>query len=408
MQMGMETSQSFRGWHVLGASFITAMLMAGATFYSFQHFVTPIEAEFGLGRDQVNIGMMVFLLSSAIWAAIVGKTITRINPRKLAFTGIAAFALGFIALSFSQNPKQMLLLTALPIGFGFTACGPFMANVLTTNWFYRKRGRALGIAAVATSAGGFLIQPLFSYMIFKYGWRSALLYMGLAIVLIATLLILRYFISKPEDIGQFPDGDTQITPQKITAANPSLILKNRDFWIIGLACGLLLASDQALLVSLKPFGENLGFSNAQATLIPTVVAGSAIAGKLLIGWMIERFDKRAVFALVCFSNVLFLLAAIYLTNFAALVTVAAFVGMAIGGIYPVWTGITADTFGRDYFAPAIGMMNILTVLLAVIAIGFVGSSFAANQSYEQAFKVFVPVAILAAIVMSFVRVKTEN
>ena len=49
---------AFRGWHVLGASFITAMLMAGATFYSFQHFVTPIEAEFGLKRDQVNLCLL--------------------------------------------------------------------------------------------------------------------------------------------------------------------------------------------------------------------------------------------------------------------------------------------------------------------------------------------------------------
>jgi len=399
---------AFRGWHVLGASFITAMLMAGATFYSFQHFVTPIEAEFGLERDQVNLGMMVFLLSSAIWAAIVGKSIRRINPRTLAIAGIIAFAAGFAALSFSQSPKQMIAIIALPIGFGFTACGPFIANVLSTNWFYKKRGRALGIAAVATSAGGFIVQPIFSYMIHAYGWRMALLYMGLAITVISILLILRYFISRPEDIGQFPDGEAQSTPQTITAANPALILKNRDFWVIALACGLLLASDQALLVSLKPFGENLGFSNAQATLIPTVVAGSAIAGKLLIGWMIERFDKRLVFALVCLSNILFLLAAIFMTSFAALVTVAAFVGIAIGGIYPVWTGITADTFGRDYFAPAIGMMNIFTVILAVVAIGFVGSSFAQHQSYDQAFTVFIPVALLAAIVMFFVRVKKES
>ena len=80
--------QNFKGWHVLGASFTTAMLMAGATFYSFQHFVTPIEAEFGLSRDQVNLGMIAFLLSSAMWAAIVGKSITRINPRLLALLGI--------------------------------------------------------------------------------------------------------------------------------------------------------------------------------------------------------------------------------------------------------------------------------------------------------------------------------
>jgi MFS family permease len=228
--------------------------------------------------------------------------------------------------------------------------------------------------------------------------------MGLSITLISVILISRYFISTPEIIGQFPDGVNQVVKQKVVAKEPSMILKNRDFWIISLACGLLLASDQALLVSLKPFGESLGFDNTQATLIPTVVAGSAIAGKLLIGWLIERFDKRLIFALVCLSNVSFLVAAIFVTNFSTLITVSAIVGMAIGGIYPVWTGITADTFGRAYFAPAIGMMNIFTVLLAVIAVGFVGSSFAKNQNYDQAFTILIPVAILAGVVMSFVRI----
>ena len=395
----------FRGWHVLSASFITAMLMAGATFYSFQHFVTPIEAEFGLARDQTNMGMMIFLLSAAIWAAIIGRSLTKIKPRTLGLIGICLFTLGFYGLSLAQSPKQLALIIALPLGFGFTACGPFIANVLTTNWFYKKRGRALGIAAVATSAGGFLVQPIFSHLIATQGWRRATQIMAISIGLIALSLILKFFISKPEDIGQFPDGDTEVIPQTVTAENPSKILRNRDFWVISIACGLLLGSDQALLASLKPFGENMGFNNFQATLIPTVVAGSAILGKIGIGWLIDRFDKRYVFALVCLSNILFLLTAILATNFITMVTVAAFVGIAIGGIYPVWTGITADTFGREYFAPAMGFMNLITVLFAVIALGFVGASFKQHQNYDQAFTVFIPVALLAAMVMMFVRVR---
>jgi len=395
----------FRGWHVLGASFITAMLLSGATFYSFQHFVTPIETEFGLRRDQTNIGMMLFLLSSAVWAAIVGRSIKSIQPRILALIGIISFTLGFWFLSIASSPKQLALAITLPIGFGFTACGPFVANVLTTNWFYQKRGRALGIAAVATSAGGFLVQPIFSHLIATHGWRRATQFMAIGIGIISILLILKYFISRPEDIGQHPDGLPQEVPQKVTSANPARIIRNRDFWVIAVACGLLLGSDQALLASLKPFGENIGFNNVQATLIPTVVAGSAIAGKLAIGWMIERYDKRYVFALVCLSNVLFLLTAVLATSFTTMVIVAAFVGMAIGGIYPVWTGITADTFGREYFAPAIGMMNIVTVLFAVVALGFVGKSFETHQSYDQAFTVLIPVAVMAAVVMMFVRTR---
>ena len=81
----------FRGWHVLGASFITAMLMAGATFYSFQHFVTPIEAEFGLKRDQVNLGMVVFLLSSALWGGDCRQNDTADKSKKIGLSRHSRF-----------------------------------------------------------------------------------------------------------------------------------------------------------------------------------------------------------------------------------------------------------------------------------------------------------------------------
>ena len=71
--------QNFKGWHVLGASFTTAMLMAGATFYSFQHFVTPIESEFSLSRDQVNLGMIAFLLSSIDLRFLIFKYVSSKN-----------------------------------------------------------------------------------------------------------------------------------------------------------------------------------------------------------------------------------------------------------------------------------------------------------------------------------------
>ena len=400
--------KGFHGWYVLGASFVTASLLAGATFYSFQHFVTPIENEFGLARDQVYLGFIVFLLSAAFWAAIVGKTLGQLSPRKYALAGILSFGLSFYLLSIAQDPAHMLWIIFLPMGFGFTACGPFMSNALTANWFYKNRGKALGIAAISTSMGGFVVQPIISFLIAGYGWRQALVITSIGITLIALGLVLKFFIARPEKIGQYPDGADAPVQQEIVAVDPSRIVRNRDFWLIAFACGLLLGCDQALLASLKPLGENLGYSNFQATLIPTVVAGSAILGKLVIGWMADRYDKRWVFLLVCLSNILFLLTVVYSSSFFTLITVATFVGIAIGGIYPVWTSITADTFGRDHFAPAIGLMNLITVLFAIAALRFVSQSYVAHESYGPAFKLLVPVAMLAGVTMLFVRVKKKT
>ncbi|NNE56677.1 MAG: MFS transporter [Hellea sp.] len=395
----------FKGWHVLIASFITAMMLAGATFYSFQHIVEPFEKEFSITVSQINVGMMVFLLSAAFWAAIIGRSLNRISPKKFAVAGAIAFGIGFILISRIQNPQHMLWVVFTLIGFGFTACGPFICNVLTTNWFYKKRGRALGFAAVATSAGGFIVQPIFVYLLNELGWRDAIFWMGLSFAGLSLILALTVIVSRPEDIGQFPDGASEPIAQNIVAMDPSKILKNRDFWVIAIACGLLLGSDQALLVSLKKFGLSKGYPEYSAAAIPIVVAGSAIAGKLFVGFLVERFDKRKVFSLVCLSNIMFLLVAIYAQSFITMVSVAAIVGMAIGGIYPVWTSITADCFGREYFGPAMGFMNLITVVFAIVSMGVVGKLYDAHGNYDLAFKILIPMATLAAIVMMFVRTK---
>ncbi len=266
----------FKGWHVLGASFTTAMLVSGATFYAFQYFVTPVEKDLNLSREQVNYAMMIFLLSSAIWAALMGKLLQKFKPKILALLGIISFSTGMALLSQLHNPIVMLGVIASFVGFGFTACGPFMANALTTVWFYKHRGRALGIAAVATSVGGFVGQPVVSYLVKAYDWRTTLLVLALSIFVLSLGLI------------------------------------------------------------------------------------------------------------------------------------ASVAGIAIGGIYPVWTSITADTFGREYFAVAIGLMNLITVIFALIGMGFIGRSHDTHGDYFTAFKVFIPVALLAAIVMMFVRTKRDH
>lgn len=403
-----EVQAGFKGWQVLGASFINAMLLAGASIYSFQLFVTPLETEFGLTREQSYSGIIVFYVSIAMWAAFVGRTFKGVSPRLYALAGAFAFALGFVIVSRLNDPKMMLLTVFVLVGFGFTACGPFICNALTTNWFYRRRGRALGIAAIATSAGGFLIVPLFSRLMTVLGWRDATLVTGMGIAVISTALTLIFIRSRPEDIGQYPDGASKPVAESVSAKRPAQILKNPEFWLIAVACGLLLGSDQALMSSLVPYGEEQGFGRARAATLVSFVAISAIVGKLVIGWLVERYDKRLIFAGVCASNVAFLVTAVLAPPYVILLVVTSLVGIAIGGVYPVWTSITAQSFGREHFAPAIGYMNIITVFFTIVSIWFTARSHDITGSYNFAFTVFIPQAILAALIMMRVGRRWKN
>jgi len=401
----MNDANTFKGWHVLGGSFVNAMLIAGASIYSYGLFVEPLETEFGLTREQSYLGIIVFYLSMAIWAVTVGRLLGRVSARTFSFLGALAFAAGFALISIIQNPKLDLLIVFTLIGFGFTAAGPFMANALATNWFSRMRGRALGIAAVATSAGGFFVVPLFAFLMDKLGWREATFAVGVSVGVLILIFTSVFVISKPEDINQHPDGNTDPVSEPITADARARIFMNKDFWLIGLACGLLFGSDQALLTSLIPYGQEQGFSRQSAAFVMSVVTASAIAGKLIIGALAERYDKRALFALVCLSNIAFLITVLSSPSYITLLIVGGLVGMAIGGIYPVWTSITADCFGREHFAAAIGAMNLITVTFILAALFLTGYTHSLTGDYALAFKIFLPQVVLAAVIMFFVKPK---
>lgn len=398
---------SFKGWHVLGGGFVNAMLLAGAAVYAFGVFVTPIESDFGLTREQVYAGISGLYLSMMVWAVLVGRWLDKYSAKTFSMLGGLAFGLGYVLIAAAQHWSILLFAVMGPLAFGFTAAGPFLANALAARWFEAKRGRALGIAAIATSAGGAVIPLLLANMFEWFGWRQATLIMGLSITALVLLIAKKFIVSHPEDIGQVPDGvvrEAESTNTETPSKNVR-IFSNPQFWLIGLGAGLLLGSDQALLASLVPYGEGRGFSAKSATLVMSVMTLSAIAGKLVVGWLAEFWDKRILFALVCLSNIAFLMAVLQVPSYGQLIAVASVVGLAIGGVYPVWTTLTADAFGRQNFARAIGAMNLITIPCILISLTLAGKTFVQTGSYDLIFKIFIMQVIAAAVLIGFVKQK---
>ena len=402
-------NNNFKGWQVLGGGFVNAMLLAGAAVYAFGVFVTPIETEFGLTREQAYMGISGLYVSMMVWAVLVGRWLDKHSAKTFSILGGIAFGIGYALIATAQHWAVLLFAVMGPLAFGFTAAGPFLENALAARWFEKKRGRALGIAAIATSAGGAVIPLLLANMFGWFGWRQATLIMGVSITAIILLVAWKFIISHPEDIGQVPDGIMDVTQSAWTETPPheTSIFKNPQFWLIGLGAGLLLGSDQALLASLVPYGEGRGFSAKSATLVMSVMTLSAIVGKLVVGWLAERWDKRILFALVCLSNIAFLIAVLQTPSYTQLITIASVVGLAIGGVYPVWTTLTADAFGRQNFARAIGAMNLITIPCILISLTLTGKTFVNTGSYDLVFKIFIVQVIAAAILIGFIKPKPQ-
>src|SRR5882672_9738245 len=189
----------YYGWWVLGAGAITEMLVTGSASYAAGLFVLPLERELSLSRAAASSAIPISFAGAAIMAPLVGYLLDRFSAQWVVAIGALSLGLGFLSIAATSSIPVMVLALFLPVAFGAIAIGPLTTSTLASRWFYKRRGRALGIAAVATSGGGIVVVPLLTMAIDSYGWRTALASEALLIML--TVVALAFFVirSGPDD-----------------------------------------------------------------------------------------------------------------------------------------------------------------------------------------------------------------
>jgi len=413
MEQAKAADGIFQGWWIVAAGFVCTALLIGSTTYSFGLFVAPLSAEFGLSRANANIGFMALLLGFAVWAPLVGRLLDRRPARQVIAGGGMLFAAGFVLMGLSHSPTTMALLVLGPVSIGTLAAGALAANTIAARWFLRQRGRALGVLAVATSAGGFLMPPLVAFLMQSLGWRQALMAQGLFVGLVIATLGWLLMRDRPSDLGLTPDGQPLPQAGQGAAAGGEAwtlgkLLRTRNFWLLSCGAGILLGADQALLSSLIPYGTDAGLTLPQASLLVSTLTFSAILGKLAIGALADRYDKRLLFCAVAVCNFAFLVILLLSPGYATLLIACSIIGLAIGGTYPLWTTLAADCFGTASFGSVLGSMNLLMVPFSIVAVRYIGEVFDRSGSYDTALMTFMGTAVLSTVLILALRLPPRS
>lgn len=400
----------YHGWWIVIAGFICTLLTIGSTTYAFGLFVEPLSKEFGLTRADINSGFIFLLLGFAVWAPIVGRLLDRLPARVVMSAGAALFAGGFVLVALADSPLVMGLMILGPVSLGTVACGALAANTITSRWFQARRGRAMGLLAVSTSAGGFSMPPLIALLMENFGWRSALIVQGLMAAGLMLLVVWLFIRDRPSDLRLVVDGgeagpvlqtEDPGTADRIWSFGG--LLGSANFWLVACGAGILLAADQALLASMIPYGTDAGLSLQQASFLMSCLTFSAILGKLAIGALADRVDKRLLFCAVAACNLIFLIVLLMGPGYVVLLIACSIIGLAIGGTYPLWMTITADCFGARSFGTVMGSMNLVVMPFSIIAIRFIGEVFDRTGNYQLAFITFMGTAVVSTVLILAVR-----
>lgn len=414
----MKPGSIYPGWPVLAGSFVCAALAVGFSSYIFGMFTIPVTEEFGISRATYNNGMIGLMLGNVIASPLLGRLLDRISARTIFLFSALAFGLSIITISRTSSLPLMLFLLTLPLSFATSGCGVLAANTVVVRWFRRRRGRALGLVALSTSVGGFLSQPLTAFLIDHFGWRDALLLIGIvptAIILVMTLLAVR---NRPtEDLPGYDDefqanisadaagADISASERTWTARQ---LLCSRNFWLVATGIGLLFGIDQAVLVSQVPYFQDVGYELQVVSLLVSVKIFSAIGGKILVGYLADRVDLRWVFTYVAGCNATLLSIYILQPTFWLLLLAVALLGVAVGGVFPAWSTIMAWLFGARSYGTVMGLMAIIMQPFAVVAMRFIGEVYDRTGSYVPAFAVFIVLALIAIALISRLRPESRQ
>ena len=402
--------QIFYGWYIVFAALVAAMMATGMQVYSLGVFLKPMTDDLGWSRTDLSFGQTVATLCSGVVAFWVGPLLDRHGGRVLMVLGAVAMGAGFIALGFVEALWQYYVVKGLLVTAGSALAGLVVVNVAISNWFIRRRGIAIGVAAMGVSFAALFTPYLATALIEAYGWRAAWMILGVSIPLLIVPLSLFVMRRRPEDHGLEPDGGAGDgrPPSKARAASMAMqgvrwtrrtALRTRSLWLLSAAFSLGSMGLSALFLHLVPYLSDGGLSAGQAASIFGMVGLAGLISKPLWGLALDRFNTS--YCAACeFLLMGFGLFAITIVEHVLVLHVAVFVlGLGIGGVSTVQEVIWADYFGRATIGMIRGLTRPFTVLASAGGPVFAALAYDTRGSYEPAFYVFIATYVAAAAVI---------
>jgi MFS family permease len=400
----------FYGWWIVAAAFLNLFLAVGVIFYGFPVFYSAFVKSLGFTRAQVTQGFLFgFLFAGLPFGLLAGAVIDRIGVRWVILSGVGLSGISLLLMGSITKLWQYEVLCIMQV-LGYVAAGPISNQVLVTRWFRVRRGRAMGYAYLGLGLGGVVSPLLVDFLIRTTGWRHAL--EGIGLLILAVLIPVGIWVTRstPADLGLSADGiDTFHVPGNVsedpvsTSKGVAAAVRTANFWLILVGATLVIGAIGAVIQHFILFLKDQGYSGTTASRFSTALLASSLGGRVLVGYLADRFQKKnlmALFYLLIGASILMLGAA---HEPMAIWAFAVMFGFSMGADYMLIPLVVAECFG----ATSLGK------LLALIIMGYslgqwgapwiAGTIFDARHSYELAWKIMAVAGLLGAGVIYAVR-----
>jgi predicted MFS family arabinose efflux permease len=381
------------GWPAVAAAmFGIGLGLSPVPFYTIGMLAPELVKAFGWSFGNIQAGLLVSTCVVIVGAPWIGRLTDKLGVAKVALVSTALFGLAFMGFALSNGNLLLFYCNWAIMALAGLGTLPMTWTRLVNARFERSKGLALGFSLVGTGVFGSAVKPFTAWMIQHHGWRATYVAIGALPLLIALPICVACLLIAAR---LSPSGSAaQTSRQPLVGATFPEALRDRRLWLIVVAFLPLAFAIGGSISNMENVLKVGGFQPAAIVSLVQLIGLAVIVGRLVGGWLMDRFWAPAV------AFAIFLAAALAcwtlghqpLNYTFALASIVA-VGVAAGAEFDVMAFLVARYFGLRSYGTIYGFMYAVFSLGAGAGPMVFGSAFDHWRRYTE---------VLSASAASFV------
>jgi MFS family permease len=343
---------------VVAVTFLAMLVTAGAMGAG-GVLIVPLEKEFGWDTAEISSAIALRILLYGLLGPFAAAFLNRFGLRPVAVVALAMIAGGYVVSLAMGELWQLLVLWGVVVGIGTGLTALVLGATVAARWFVKRRGLVVGLMTASSATGQLVFLPILASLTERYGWRTALIFIAgaMVLVIVAVILLMR---DHPSDVGLPAYGESIVAPPpprpsglSVLITSPLIALgdaaRTCTFWVLFATFFVCGASTNGLIQThfISLCGD-YGIEPVHAAGLLAVIGIFDFCGTILSGWLSDRYDNRWLLfwyyglrglslALLPFSDF----------TFYGLSLFAVFYGLDWVATVPPTVRLTTDNFGRE-------------------------------------------------------------
>ncbi len=390
---------------IITAGFFT-LFAAFAIRYAYGLVLPSMLSALKISKAQAGVIFSSYFIAATMLSPMIGVLIDRFDARIILSVFVAILGVGACLMSVSSSVVQASIFFAIT-GIGHSACwAPVVAVVM--RWVSpKRRGIAISIVDLGTTAGIACWSILVPIIIRDHTWRTVWLSLGISALVVAGM---NFFLIKSRPETETSKGDPVYAQKVEVSAHGSYrdIFRDRRFYLISFSYLFISFSVIIPFTFLITYAtQRLMIPYASATGLLFVMAAIGAVGKLILAHISDRTGRIRIMILCGLLTASGSLGMAYARELSTLYIFSALFGIGYGTLWAVYAASARDLFPGKYSGSIIGLWTLFHGVGSIIAPVFSGWTIDASGKYYYAFILAASASVLSALLLLPVRKKAR-